>query len=302
MGLHYITTDAERWGTGLGRPLTKEELDDIVWTLKAAIDAAAAAGPVSIEAIRIVSNSELWVDLTDGSTAGPFTLPVASLSGKGMWAADTVYAKNDVVSRGNIAYVVLHNHTSGAVFSEGTTDSEGRIVYARLIEFEGEIPAGGDQGMVLVKASSANGDYAWAFQVGILPPGNSAGKVLSAKSATYADAAWASSITLPAYDQVDVSGAVTLDFANGECQRLNMTGDVTSLTINNFGVAGHTFKMSLEIWGGNAFAFTWPSGWLWEGGLLPTLGEKALIVLITLDGGTTIYANVVGQDYRTAGA
>lgn len=302
MGLHFITTDAERWGTGLGRPLTKYELDDIVWTLKSSIDAAAAVGPVSIEEIRVESGVNLWVDLTDGSSAGPFELPVASLVGRGAWSSETNYAQNDVVSRANKAYLVLHPHLSAGSFSEGATDGDGNLVYALLLQIDSELPSGGDQGMVLVKKSAATGDYVWAFQVGLLPPGNVAGQVLSAKSATYADAEWSSAITLPAYDQVDVSGDVTLDFANGECQRLNVAGDVTSLTIDNFGVEGQTFKMSLEIWGGDAFSFAWPSGWFWEKGRLPTLGEKALIVLVTLDGGTTVYANIVGQNYQLAGA
>jgi hypothetical protein len=302
MGLHFITTDAERWGTGLGRPLTREELDDIVWTLKSAVEAAAAAGPVSIEAIRVVSGVNLYVDLTNGSTLGPFTLPVATLSGKGLWAASTAYSQNDVVSRGNTAYLVVYSHVSGSIFSEGATDAEGRLVYAKLIEIASELPAGGNQGMVLVKASNATGDFKWAFQIGLIPPGGTAGQIPVKASASYADIGWSSSISLPSYGQDDVSGAVALDFGNGECQRINLVGNVTTLEIDNFGIAGRTSKLSLEIWGGDAFSLSWPEGWLWEGGILPTLGEKALIVLVTLDGGVTIYANVVGQNYKIAGA
>lgn len=300
MSLHFITDDAERWGTGQNRPLTAAELDDTIWTLKVATDAASAAGPVSIEAVRVVGGASMYVDLTDSTTQGPFALPVARINGRGAWAPDTLYAVNDAVSYGNKAYSVLYPHTSAATFSEGATDGDGNLVYGLFIEISDSIPDGGDQGMVLVKKTSTSRDVKWAYQIGILPEGAIAGQVLSANSGTYADASWKSSINLPLYEQTDISGDVTLDYANGECQRLNLIGDVTSLTIDNFGVAGRTFKMTLEVWGGDAYSLTWPAEWLWGDGYVPTLGAKALIVLVTLDGGATIYVNPVGSNYQLA--
>lgn len=302
MSLHFITDDAERWGTGQNRPMTAAELDDTVWTLKALIDTASANGPVSVEGVHLTGGTNLWLDLTDGSSIGPVILPVAQLTGRGAWESETVYLVNEVVSVGNSAYVVKYDHTSGLIFSEGATDGDGHIVYSKLITITETLPEGGDQGMVLVKASNSTGDFVWAFQVGLMTPGGVAGQVPVKVSSDYADVEWSSAIALPAYDPVDASGDVVIDYANGQCQRLVVIGDITSLTVNNFGVEGREFKMTLEVWAGDAYSVEWPSGWFWDEGTLPTLGEKALIVLVTLDGGTTIYANVVGQNYKLAGA
>lgn len=106
---------------------------------------------------------------------------------------------------------------------------------------------------------------------------------------------------LPAYPQNAISGAVTLYRNYGEVQRLVVTGNVTSLTISDFGTAGVLCKLVLEIWNTGAFTLTWPAGTLWPGGIVPVLtsgaSEKDVYVLMTMDGGTTIYGTVVGQAY-----
>lgn len=300
MTLHFITTDTERWGTGQERPLTAAELDDTIWTLKVATDNA-SAGLVSVEAIRVVSGINMWVDLTDGSSFGPFPLPMASFQGRGVWQPNTSYAINDIVSFGNSAYLVRYGHVSGAVFSEVATDGDGNLVYASIISITDSVPLGGDQGMVLVKQTTADLDTVWAYQVGLMPPGGVAGQVLHKKSSTYSDIEWVSAISLPAYGQEDVSGDVLLDYTNGECQRLSVIGDVTSVVIDNFGTAGRMSKITLEVWNTGAFTFAFPAGTIWAGGTEPTLtsgaDKKDIFVLFTMDGGTTIYGNVVGQNY-----
>lgn len=302
MALHFITTDAERWGTGQERPLTAAELDETIWSLKLAADAAGAAAPISIEAVRIVSGNAMWVDLTDGSSQGPFTLPVASFRGRGDWAAATAYAVNDLISFGNAAYIVIYAHTSGSVFSEGQTDGSGNIAYSKILDISDSVPNGGEQGMVLVKNTGVDRDVVWAFQIGLMPPGGTAGQILHKKSSTYSDIEWVSAISLPVYGQMDVSGVVDIDCANGECQRLSVVGDVTSLVIDNFGAAGRMSKITLEVWNTGSFAFAFPAGTLWAGGTEPTLtagaGKKDIFVLFTMDGGATIYGNVVGQNYE----
>lgn len=108
-------------------------------------------------------------------------------------------------------------------------------------------------------------------------------------------------IYLTAYGQVNVSGAASLDRTNGECQRISIVGNVTSLTISNFGIAGKLRKLVLEIWNTGDYTFTWPVGTIWPGGVPVTVtsgaGSKDLVVLLTVDGGTTIYGTVVGQSY-----
>lgn len=101
-------------------------------------------------------------------------------------------------------------------------------------------------------------------------------------------------------NQITATGAVTLDRADGECQRLSVTGNVTSLSISNFGVAGKLRKLVLEIVNTGSFTFAHPAGCKWPGGSAPTLtsgaGKLDVWCYYTMDGGTTIYGAVIGQD------
>jgi hypothetical protein len=301
VNLHFITTDMARWGAGQERPLTAAQLDETIWSLKVAVDAAVEQSPPKISAIRVVATNNMWIDMTDGASFGPFALPVANLVGRGEWAPGVGYNQNDLFSRGAKAYVVLHPHTSDATFSEGKTDGSGNIVYSKILEIQDSIPAGGDQGMVLVKKSSTDRDTVWAFQIGLMTPGGVAGQIPVKQSAAYADIQWSSAVELPAYGQVDVEGDITIDFANGECQRLSMTDTVSSVTFANFGKAGRASKLVLEIWNTGNFLWHWPADIYWQGSSAPVVtggfGKKDVYVLMTMDGGETIYGNSVGQDY-----
>lgn len=103
------------------------------------------------------------------------------------------------------------------------------------------------------------------------------------------------------YAQTSVTGSITINRNNGECQRLSVAGNVTSTTISNFGATGYLSKLCLEIWNTGAYTFAWPSGTIWSGGITPALtsgsGKKDVYIFVTFDGGTTIYGNVLGQDY-----
>ena len=301
MDLHFITTDMERWGAGQERPLTAAELDETIWSLKVAVEDAASNGPPKIDTIRVVAGGVMWIDMTDGTSFGPFSLPVASLVGRGQWAPDMVFNQNDLFAYGSKAYTVLFPHTSGPTFSEGQTDSQGRVVYSKLLEITDSIPSGGDQGMVLVKKSSDPRDTVWAFQIGLVQDGGVPGQIPVKQSTDYNDVAWSSAVELPVYGAVDVEGAITIDFANGECQRLSMTDTVSSVTFANFGKPGRLSKLVLEIWNTGNFLWHWPADIYWQGSSAPVVtggfGKKDVFVIMTMDGGETIYGNSVGQDY-----
>lgn len=49
------------------------------------------------------------------------------------------------------------------------------------------------------------------------------------------------------YNAGNISGAVTLDYTNGSYQYATLTGNVTSLTINNFPASGSGGWMTLEL-------------------------------------------------------
>lgn len=106
---------------------------------------------------------------------------------------------------------------------------------------------------------------------------------------------------LPVYPSTNITGAVSLNRNNGEVQRLVLTGNVTSMTISNFGTAGVLCKLVFEIWNSGAFTLTWPVGTIWPSGITPQVtsgdGSKDVYILMTMDGGTTIYGTIVGQAY-----
>lgn len=107
---------------------------------------------------------------------------------------------------------------------------------------------------------------------------------------------------LPAGSLLSSSGSLALDRANGEVQRLSLTGNVTAFTVANWPAAGQLGRLVLEVQNTGAYNITaWPSGTKWPGGTAPTVtsgsGKKDLFVLMTFDGGTTIYGSVGGQNY-----
>lgn len=97
------------------------------------------------------------------------------------------------------------------------------------------------------------------------------------------------------------TGSVTLDRNNGEIQRMQLTGNVT-LAVSNWPAAGQLGRLVLEVQNTGAYNITgWPSGTKWPGGVTPTVtsgsGAKDIYVLMTFDGGTTIYASAAGQAF-----
>lgn len=129
--MKYRTTGA--WGAGEGRNLTAAEVDgnfyETVVSLAAALASANANGISNITQ----SGSQFTVLLQDGTSLGPFDLPVAELRDRGEWVAATAYYTNDIVSvPGSGIYRVLQDHTSDGAFDEDATNSGGDI-YSKLI-------------------------------------------------------------------------------------------------------------------------------------------------------------------------
>lgn len=96
------------------------------------------------------------------------------------------------------------------------------------------------------------------------------------------------------------TGAVTLSRTNGEIARGSLTGN-TTFTITGWPTTGFEGRLVIEAQNTGAFNITWPGAVIWPGGVPPTVtsgsGKKDLYVLITFDGGTTIYGSVGGQNY-----
>jgi len=105
-------------------------------------------------------------------------------------------------------------------------------------------------------------------------------------------------------DKGSVSGSVTVDLENGNSQYLTLTGNVTDLILDNPPASGTegSVKLYIEQGGSGSYTVAWSASEtvLWAGASAPTLsigvGDIDIILLITVDAGTTWFAFVGGLD------
>jgi hypothetical protein len=94
------------WGGGKGSNLEPSEVDSNFWSLANAIFALQndPALPVGIASI-VVAGTQMTITLTDGSTMGPYTLPVLTMRWRGEFESNAPYESLDVftVSSDNTA-------------------------------------------------------------------------------------------------------------------------------------------------------------------------------------------------------
>lgn len=96
--------------------------------------------------------------------------------------------------------------------------------------------------------------------------------------------------------------ATTVDLTNGNVQTVTL-GSNTTFTLTG---ATNSVACSLSLYlkqdGTGSRLVTWPSSVKWPGAAAPQLSTGAnkldLVVLETLDGGTTWYGSLAGADYR----
>lgn len=99
------------------------------------------------------------------------------------------------------------------------------------------------------------------------------------------------------------SGSVTLNYENGQVQEYTATGNITGWTINNWPASGTLGKIVvfLKQDGTGSHTCTFPAGWKWfDGDTAMTFTSAAnavdCFVIMTYDGGTTVYALIIGQN------
>jgi hypothetical protein len=121
--------------------------------------------------------------MTDASTFGPFTLPVAPMDFTGDFIASHAYVKNNLLVANNSLYVVLLPHTSGLTFSPGPN-------YRLLFTF----PRGTWRGEYANATTYFIGDHIKVSGVGVflsITDHVSAGATLDAADTTnYAQVGW----------------------------------------------------------------------------------------------------------------
>lgn len=115
------------WGAGLGRALTRAEADGNAYALREAIQDLIdnPVEGVSLSNIVVVGRQVTFY-LSDGSTNGPFNLPIAAPRYRGTWAPSINYAAYDLVRVGGFGtYMVLQDHTSASTFDPYVGNSAG---------------------------------------------------------------------------------------------------------------------------------------------------------------------------------
>lgn len=305
MTITYRTTDLGQWGTGLGSNLTAAQIDENFWTLYNLIQSSSATTGVGV-ASASVNDSQLSFTLTDGTILGPFTLPTISLNPRGLFALSTTYAVNDVFTAAGCVYIVIYPHTSSdTLFDQYANDGAGHNYYQLLFAIPGNtIPAYGSTNDVLLKLSDSNWDIAWGqlgltnmWDVSVTKSVDINGHYLKWNNDDSVFDVGKPTEIPTTYSLV--SGAITIDRKNGEIVSLNLSNDITGMTVTNWPASGIFGRLVLEINNAGNYAITsWPTGTVWPGGVAPTLSNGIdIIILMTLNGGSTIYGSVAGKNF-----
>lgn len=100
------------------------------------------------------------------------------------------------------------------------------------------------------------------------------------------------------------AGAATFNLESGNVITLTHDADLTSLTISNPSPTGKACSFTLirvKDNSGTTRTITWPASVKWPGNIDPTLTQSAtavdIMTFMTVDAGTTWYANLAGNNY-----
>jgi hypothetical protein len=203
----YRTNDPARWGTGQGFNLSPAQVDINFWDLiQRMIAQEARPDPSAGISYFSISGTMMYVHMTDGTTLGPYELPVATFLDRGVWAPATVYAKMNTFSINGGLYVVVFDHTSAATFDPGANDGLGNDYYQLMIQTPGSsLPSGGAVGQLLQKASTTDYAVTWGYtDAAVVSFEPSTGSVLTASNVAAA---------LEELSTASVSGGIPSDTA-----------------------------------------------------------------------------------------
>lgn len=158
-------TSDPRWGLGAGANLQAVNVDENFYNVDQRLiilEANYDAAVVSIDDFT-VDGSEMTVEMTDGTTRGPFELPVIVPRFLGAWQASFAYIAGDIITANGVTYVVRITHTSDTTFDPGATNGSGDDLYGVLLELpEATLPTGGAANHVLAKVDGTNYNVYWA--------------------------------------------------------------------------------------------------------------------------------------------
>ena len=99
------------------------------------------------------------------------------------------------------------------------------------------------------------------------------------------------------------SGTVTLDLAQGNFFEFTLTENVTGWTFSNLASSGTASSCIIKITqhASSAKTVAYPAAVKWSGGydhvMSTGTGSIDIVSMFTIDGGTVIYANIVGKGF-----
>ena len=99
------------------------------------------------------------------------------------------------------------------------------------------------------------------------------------------------------------SGTVTLDLTQGNFFEFTLTENVTGWTFSNLASSGTASSWIIKITqhASSAKTVAYPAAVKWSGGydhvMSTGTGSIDIVSMFTIDGGTTIYANIVGKAF-----
>jgi len=222
-----------------------------------------------------------------------------NITGKPSFATvATSGAYSDLTGRPSLATVA----TSGAYRDLSGQPTSGSWSLAALADVTMS-PGAGTDGYVVYwdnasskfKLKTPSGALSTLYDTSILSPAT--GQMLIHNGSAWMNKAAAD---LPCYENGSVSGSITLNRANGETQIVTLGGNVTGVSISNWGASGTLSKMTLIIKNTGGYTFAFPTA-KWVGGSAPTMtagsGKTDIYTLISPDNGATVYGNIVGQNF-----
>jgi len=167
MTIFYRETDvvSGRWTQNVFTDLSAAQIDEIHWTLDSRITATQAMITASRGIVSITSSmGELTFNMSDSTSEGPFTMPVAAFLDRGSWTPDTPHAVNDTFDINGTLYRVIFPDPGQSTFDAGANDGAGHNYFSPMISVAGNaLATGGIAGMVYTKTSPTDFAATWAF-------------------------------------------------------------------------------------------------------------------------------------------
>ncbi len=240
----------------------------------------------------------------------------------GVWVVQT-----DVTgytgSRGDLGYTGSRGYTGSSGFTgsastvqgplgytgsqgAGFTGSQGPRGYTGSVGFTGSLGFSGSRGFT-GSASTVQGPIGYTGSTGFTGSASTAlgpiGYTGSQGTTGFVGSVGfvgSSGVLFPAASTNNVTGTFALDLATIRVFSITCTGS-TSLTFINPPAPSQQFVAYIYITNNGGTVTTWPAGTLWASGLTPTMtataGKTDIVTMLTINGGVTWYATIVGQNF-----